>query len=134
MAIGPAIEEMFPGRALREGARRGVAEEVALRLDPPPLPTWSFWTVAGTAAATAAAGGVFGLLETAAQDHYRAQAQSSLTTVVPGGDLKTEGRLVTQHAWTANVLWIAAGAIAVAAGVMIPFVDWEGYGDQAEKF
>ncbi len=42
LSVGPAIEQLFPERALRSGTERGVAKEVALRLDPPPLPPIAF--------------------------------------------------------------------------------------------
>ncbi len=37
-AVGSSVEELFPEYPLRAGVTRGVPKEMALRLDPPPLP------------------------------------------------------------------------------------------------
>ena len=50
-SVGPGVQHLFPSFALRAGVVRGVSKEVALKLDPPPLPRWSTITVAVLAAA-----------------------------------------------------------------------------------
>src|SRR5690606_31599491 len=68
-ALGPVVAELFSERELREGAERGVDPQMAVRLNPPPLPVWSFWSavvVTGAAAAgTAVAGAFWGLNQAA---------------------------------------------------------------------
>ena len=63
-AVGPAVEQLFPAQPLRPGVTRGVAEEVALRLHPPPLPKWSFWSTTAVAVACAGAGTILAFLPT----------------------------------------------------------------------
>ncbi len=126
-AIGPAVEELFPNHNLREGAERGVPKEMALRLNPPPLPTWSFWSVGGGALAAAAAGGVFGLLALNHEDTFHRLRKQSLSTTIEGSELTRAGRLASTNADYANYSFIGAGALAISAGVIALFVDWHGY-------
>ena len=129
LTIGPSVEELFPDRPLREGAKRGVPAEVALKLDPPPLPVWSFWTAAGLTGATAAAGGVFGLLFMESQKVYKQYGKQATTTPIAGSDVVGQGKIVQRNAATANALFIGAAALAVTTGVWALFTDWHGYGE-----
>ncbi len=136
-AIGPAVQELFPDRELKEGATRGVPKEMALRLDPPPLPAWSFWTTAGLASVTAAAGGVFGLLLLpSAQKDYDDYAHLGVPAnmggggqVIDGATLRSKGDDLESRALMANTLLISAGVLAVATGVMYLFTDFAGYAE-----
>jgi len=129
LAVGPSIEELFPGRPVREGAKRGVPDEVALRLDPPPLPTWSFWTAAGTTVGAAAVGGLFGILARSAQGDYNDLAAQSQQTTIEGRVLKDKSKSVSRNNNTANGLFITAGVLAVTSAIVYLFTDWEGYAD-----
>ena len=129
LSVGPAVEELFPDRNVRVGLSRGVAKEVALRLDPPPLPTGAFWGVAGSAAAALAAGGVFGILAETEASSYRTLLTQN---PVEGSILMGHYRNAVFNSTAANVSWAVSGALAIGAGVMFLFTDWEGYGDQAE--
>lgn len=131
-AIGPAIEELFPDRQLKSGMERGVAKEVALRLDPPPLPKWSFYAVGGGAAASLIAGGVFGLLARRDQQEYDKTAKSAIKTPVEGSVLVDIGNRMDREANMANGFFIGSGALAIAAGVMYLFTDFEGYADASK--
>jgi hypothetical protein len=125
-AVGPSVEELFPEYQLREGTTRGVPRSVALRLDPPPLPKWAFYTTAGAAAATLAAGGLFAYLAHDAENQWDQEVQQS---VVEGDQLVRIGDRATSRAHTANALFITSGVLAVGAGVMALFTDWHGYRD-----
>ncbi len=127
-AIGPAIEQLFPEYQLREGTSRGVPKEMALRLSPPPLPRWSFFTVAGAAVAAAAIGGVFGLRANDAEAAYQDLAASK--TTIEGRQLVGHGDDAKKNASYANYSFIGAGVMAVSAGVMALFTDWYGYGEE----
>lgn len=135
LSIGPAVEELFPDRQVRAGLSRGVPDEVALRLDPPPLPTYAFWSVAGGAAAAAAVGGVFGVLSEISQSAFGALLPAEGETQadpVPGAELMRHYNDARMRADVANVAFGTAGALAIAAGVMFLFTDWEGYASTAQ--
>lgn len=127
--VGPAIAELFADYPLRPGRVRGVSQELVSRLNPPPLPTWAFYSTAGTAGAAAVVGGVFAALFIDAQNQYRALAQQSLTEPVRGSDLATLATRAGTNATAANVAFATAGALALAAGVEAFFTDWNGYRD-----
>lgn len=118
-AIGPAIAELFPDHPLRPGAQRGVDEAIALRLNPPPLPPWSFWTVASAAALAATAGAATGVVNVLAQAEFE-RLRTASTISYPA--LKERGDAVNA---TAAATWILLGGAAVGAvvaGFFVPFV------------
>ncbi len=129
-AVGPSVEELFPEYPVREGVTRGVPRDVALRLDPPPLPKWAFWTTAGAAAATAVAGGLFAYLAHDSEKQWNDTVSAGTPGGVPGDTLVDIGNTAESRARTANVLFISSGVLAVSAGVMALFTDWHGYRDQ----
>ena len=131
LAIGPAVEELYADRALREGKSRGVAEEVALRLDPPPLPPWSFYTVAGLAVAAAAAGGLFGILANNAESQFNTTAAGS--GIIQGKVLVDYENDANNNALLANVSYATAGGLALSAAIMFLFTDWHGYGQEIKR-
>ena len=130
--VGPAVQEVFPERPLRAGATRGVAKAMALRLNPPPLPRWPFYATASAALAAAAGGAVMGYLSKDAEDQWKSLSQRSLVEPIPGAQLKELERSAESRARAANVLLVAAGGLAVAAGVEALFTDWHGYGAELE--
>jgi hypothetical protein len=132
-AIGPAIEELFPERQLREGAERGVPKEMALRLNPPPLPAWSFYTVAGGAVVAAAVGGVFGLLAKQSETDANQYAASGVDAPISGATLVEKQNTAESQAFNANVAYGSAGGLALTAVIMFLFTDFEGIGEEAAK-
>jgi hypothetical protein len=126
-AVGPAVQTLFPDRELKPGRTRGVDKEVALRLNPPPLPRWTFYATAGAAAAAVAAGATFGYLANDSRHQYASLANRSLTEPVSGSQLRSLQSTTSQRARTANLFLVAGGALAVAAGVEAFFTDWHGY-------
>lgn len=130
--VGPAVQEVFPDRPLRAGAVRGVDPSVALRLNPPPLPRWPFFATAGAAALAAAGGAVAGLMSADAQSQWRRLANRAATEPVSGAQLADLESTARSRARTANVLFVAAGTLAVAAGVEAFFTDWHGYRAQVD--
>jgi hypothetical protein len=133
--VGPAVEDLFKNYELRGGVTRGVSKEVALRLDPPPIPMGATIGIGVTAVATAIAGGVFSLLALEAQNAYQASANNARDTgvAISGRELTQQGQIATTRATAANVLFGTAGGIAVVAVVMALFTDWKGYRDQLRK-
>jgi hypothetical protein len=130
--VGAAVQEIFPDRTLRAGATRGVDKAVALRLNPPPLPRWPFIATASAAVAAGAGGVVMAYMASDAHDKWKSLAQRSVTEPVPGAGLNDLERTARSRTQTANVLFIAAGTLAVAAGVEAFFTDWHGYRAQLE--
>ena len=131
-AIGPAVAELFPDVTLREGRKRGVDEEVALRLNPPPVPTWAFWSVAGVSATVLASGLALGganLLVVAQFNGRIEEAKDQPVDYQRVQPLMTLANVTAVGAWALVLGGVALGA---GAGVMTPFVDWKGYGDAAE--
>jgi hypothetical protein len=126
-AIGPMTQAVYPDRALRPGRTRGVAKEVALRLNPPPLPRWPFFATAAAAVVAGAAGAGYAYLASDARRQYQALAQRSLTEPVAGAQLRDLQQSVSSRSSTANLLFVTAGGLAVAAGVEAFFTDWHGY-------
>lgn len=128
-AVGPSIEELFPEHPIREGMTRGVPKEMALRLDPPPLPRWSFWTAASATLATLAGAGFYGYLAKESEREWNAQFDDN--QVVAGSTLGEIGDRAHSREKMANTLFISSAVVAVASGVMALFTDWHGYGDAA---
>jgi hypothetical protein len=128
-AVGPSVEELFPEYPVREGLSRGVPRDVALRLDPPPLPKWVFWTSAGAAAASAVAGGLFAYLANDSEKQWNDTVSSGAQGGVSGETLVDIGNTAESRAKTANVFFISSGVLAVSAGVIALFTDWHGYRD-----
>jgi hypothetical protein len=130
-AVGPAVAKMFADVPLRAGAERGVAPEVALRLNPPPVPAWAFYTAAGATAVGLAATALTGWWWFSADSALQQTFVDAKTTRTPGQRVKDEQAEVQR----ANaVFWIVAGvtgALAVTTGVMVPFTDFRGLGEDA---
>jgi hypothetical protein len=128
-ALGPAVDELFGEYPLREGETRGVDDEVALRLNPPPVPQWAFWSVAGSAAgvsALAAAVGTLNLLVVGQFNGWMDQAQQQKVDWSRVAPLQASANVTAAGTWG---LLVTGLALAGTAGVMSPWVDWRGYGD-----
>lgn len=124
-AVGPLVEKLFADRALRAGETRGVDPEIALRLNPPPLPVAVFWSGAALTTATFAAAGVAGVLNAQAGAEYRALAAED---VVEGAVL-VDRRDAQRETAVASWVLVGSGAVlAAATGVVALFTDWQGYG------
>ena len=126
-AVGPAVEKLFPDLPLRAGEQRGVSPEMALRLNPPPVPVWAFVTTSAVAGAALAGTGVTLGLWALAQGSYADLAEQARQAPVAGKELKQRenGMLGAE-----TTMWIfagASGALVASAGALVPFVDWNGF-------
>jgi hypothetical protein len=125
-AVGPSVEQLFTEYQLKQGAVRGVAKEVALRLDPPPIPRTATVVVASVSVATAIAATVFSVLTVTSQSSYNEYARSGTNGgTIDGATLVQKGRELEQRALISNV--------ALVAGVMAFFTDWKGYREANAK-
>lgn len=128
-AVGPAVEQLFPDHALREGQTRGVSDALLKRLNPPPVPVWGFWTLFGSSAVV---GGVAlttaGWWATSTLSHVDL-GQRSISAVQSGQAFKA---LEDQIAASAVAFYVSGGlALALAATTTAAafLTDWEGYGE-----
>lgn len=129
-AVGPAIAELFPDLTLRKGKERGVADEVALKLNPPPLRPWVFWSAAGLTAVLASGAVTLWVSNLVAVAYYRLLVLPSLSK--PGASLSE----VEPVQVAVNVLFVlsltatlSAAATVLATVVSFPFTDFAGYQD-----
>ena len=121
---------MYPLRDIRAGERRGVADEVALRLNPPPIKPWMTLSTFG---ASAASFGTAGLLQylafqrnqdfTAVPDDFSKDNPPQSQTYI---DLQNQGQGFEQGA---QIALISGGVTLVSGIVMSLFTDWMGYGE-----
>ena len=129
-AIGPEVQELFPDVPLKPGMTRGVAAEVALRIHPPPLKPWVFWSLTGVSAVALASGAAFTTWNGLA--YQAADARSRASVKGPDADgLALQGDIANVRTSFAGltVAYGAAAVVGVGAGVSLLFVDWSGAGD-----
>lgn len=131
-AIGPSIKELYPTRELKPGYVRGVSKDVALRLDPPPVPVWATLALGGVAAGAGIAGGIVGVLALTSQSAYKDYAALGKTEVISGATLVKKGNQATTFATAADGLFITAGVVAITTAVVALFTDWKGYRHQTD--
>jgi TolB-like protein len=126
--VGPAIEALFPTVPLRTGQTRGVAEEQARRLVPPPVPPALFWSGVATSGTLLVGAAVAASAQVIFQGEYKAVLQRSQTNVESGATLVQLGE-ATRTAEVAG--WALLGAGVVVGGLsiaMAPLTDFHGYG------
>lgn len=126
--VGDIVAALFPEVPLRAGEVRGVSDEIAVRLHPPPLPPWAFWTTLGASGALASSTLVSATWWAASQQGFRDAADQARKQATPGLTVKErEDTLIAAETTT----WALAGATLVgivATGLVVPFVDWENAG------
>lgn len=128
-AVGPAVAEIFPGRGLREGQTRGVSDEVALRLHPPPLDPWTVYTAGGVGAGFAALA-VVGL---GLNLLFGGVMSAAVADAGPDGGSTIDKRQL-DALFTATNVSLGAAAVAGAgalagfggAALLALFTDWDG--------
>ncbi|MEO0812574.1 MAG: hypothetical protein AAFY60_06900, partial [Myxococcota bacterium] len=133
-AVGPAVEKLFDEYELRDGAERGVPQEMALRLNPPPIPTWGFYSVAGAALASAGAATGFGVAALIAKNDFENEVGStSPENPAEGARVVELEDSFNSRKTLSNAFWISTGVFAIAGTVMAFFTDWDGYQEAAER-
>lgn len=128
-SIGPAVEQLFGELPLRSGRSRGVPRALAMRLNPPPVPAWAFWTGASATAAVGGAAVIVGVLNGAARldaDAYKASEAVDIHVAA------AKDEATNQLAYTVIGLGSAAVAGTVATTVAGFFTDFDGYADLDE--
>ncbi|HEY4220322.1 MAG TPA: hypothetical protein VGO62_03250, partial [Myxococcota bacterium] len=128
-ALGPMVQELFPDVPLKPGLSRGVAPEVSLRIHPPPLQPWVFWSLGGVSAAAVATGAVFTTWNALAYSAAVDKADASIKgPAIPGSDLNSDLGSVRGSFVGLLVCYGAAAVVGAGAGVSALFVDWDGVG------
>lgn len=124
--LGPIVQGLFKGRPLKEGRVAGVNKEAIARLNPPPLPRVVFFATGAAAVIAGGVGGVFGYLSRDSQNNFKSLAEGSVApgSSVSGAELNAKIAQAKSRANTANVLFAASGALALATVVEIFFTDW----------
>lgn len=128
--VGPAVSQLFADRPLREGQTEGVAPELALRVNPPPLPPWVFWATASTAGALVVGAGATLAINTVLFSQVSARQEDARKTPVKGADLLALRSQNDLAAGTTLALVGAAVVVGATAGALTLFTDWQGYGDE----
>ncbi len=125
-AIGPAVEKLFPDRALRPGEERGVSPEIARLLNPPPLPLWSLLSAGAVTGGLALGTVILAGAQLVSRALYEGTLADAKEQAVTLDELQSEQLVV-------NGLFIAAlgmGAITLVAGagtgVLALFTDYVG--------
>lgn len=125
-AVGPVVQELFPDLPLKPGATRGVPEQTALRIHPPPLSPVVFWSLLGGAGAAVVVGG--GLTTWNA-----ATASDALTDLDASvGGKPADGARLNEQLGTIRATFIgtiaaygAAAALLGGAAIAAAFTDWD---------
>jgi hypothetical protein len=128
-AIGPAVAELFADKQLLAGRERGVDKELGRRLNPPPVPSWAFFTTAGVGAGLLAVGTAVGVTSSLLNASVQERIDASVNAETPGRPLKNDYDVAVGTALTADALFVAGGAAVLAAGGMALFTDFWGYQD-----
>lgn len=122
--VGPSVEVLFPEAPLKAGRTRGVAPQLAVRLNPPPLDPWVFWTSASATGLALAVSGTASVVWAVSEQDLAAFAEKR---VIDGGEfIKARDRADSLFALAATT-WVVGAAFAAASGALVGFVDWAGY-------
>ena len=123
-ATGQIVAELYPEAKVKPGAARGVTRDIVARLTTPPPPRWVFFTTTGAAVAAAATGGFFAITAQGYFNDYTALVDKAQSAAIDGAELQSRKGKVNDAALGANISFIVAGALALAAGAEAFFTDW----------
>jgi hypothetical protein len=135
LAIGPAVEGIYPERNNRPGTERGVPEKVLLRLNPPPISPMTTLSTIGVSVAALVLGGAY-----AYRGQEQAEFYNSGAGMEPGryestqlDTFRTTQESAQSYVALGNVGLITGGVLAIGSTVMSLFTDWEILGDEASE-
>ena len=130
-AIGPGVEQLFADHPLRPGETRGVDKEAAFLLNPPPLPPWAWFSTVGAGVVAVGVAAGVGLFTASEVTRIDERLQQSTINVVDGGGLVADHQRAVNASIVAWSVGAAAGAVFVAAAVLVPFTDFAGHQELA---
>jgi hypothetical protein len=128
-AVGPAVEKLFKDVPLKPGVTRGVAPELALQVNPPPLPAWATVTTGVASGLLLVAGVVAGTSAASEKATFDGLAERARGQDVQAALLNESASRAQGWAGAANGLYGGAAAVGVATTVMFFFTDWAGARD-----
>ena len=134
LALGPAVEQLYPNRPNRPGTTRGVAKKLLLRLNPPPIAPATTLTTIGLSVAVLALGGTTALLGQGEVANYNS-AFGQEDGYYSGEQLEVfhDSQQKAQNlVMIGNVGLVAGGLLALTSTVMSFFTDWALLGDSEE--
>ncbi len=124
--VGPSIEQLFSDRPVKAGAVRGVPQETARRLNPPPLSPWVMGGTAASGLVLIAAGAGAGIASLQAQSTYRALVdQANDGTPIDSKLLREQEASANFAAITANVLYGVGAVVGIVSLLLIPMTNFE---------
>jgi hypothetical protein len=131
LAIGPAVEELYPKRPNRPGTKRGVAEKVLLRLNPPPIAPVGTLTTIGVSVVGLVVGGTFALLGQDEVNNYNngAGQENGFYTGDSLAVFNDSQDKAESYVMIGSIGLIAGGALALTSTVMSFFTDWAMLGE-----
>ena len=127
LAIGPAVEEIYPERENRPGTTRGVAKKVLLRLNPPPISPMTTLSTLGASVAALVVGGTYAYRGQEEADFYNSGAGMSAGRYESNEreTFRTTQQNAENYTALGNVGLITGGVLALGTTVMSLFTDWE---------
>jgi hypothetical protein len=122
-----ALDDLYTDKPVAQEGPRGVSVAMVAQYEKrPPLPNAVFIATGGLAVVSAVVGGVFGSLSSANMKSYNDSAKLASTQPISARDLDAYRSQSVSQAQVANVAFIAAGVLAVGAGVEAIFTNWSG--------
>jgi hypothetical protein len=132
LAIGPAVEKLFPELPLKEGETRGVSEVMTRRMVPPPMPEWAFWGGVAASGVLVAGAAVAGGVQMLAASDVKALGERAQLQIVDGKDVvAAQNRMVAAEVtgWALAATGVAVVSFA-GTSALIGLIDFEGYGEE----
>ncbi len=127
LAIEPSVQSLYTGRAYRPGTEPGVPDELVLRLNPPPVPSWFTRTMGWTGLGLAAAGGItYGATWLYHNNRQNDLRQGNIDSGQSAASSAQTGRALE----TSSHTFLITGALFGAAfGALYALTDWEDVDD-----
>jgi hypothetical protein len=125
LAIGPSVEKLYGDRTYRPGTTPGVPDELVLRLNPPPVPSWLTESIGWAGAGMVAAAGLSYGITYLYHDNRNTGLQGPDNGPQAGSDA-ARSAATGQALQTASLSMLVTGLILnTAFGALYALTDWE---------
>jgi hypothetical protein len=128
LAIGPSMQKLYTDRPYRPGTQPGVPDELVLRLNPPPVPSWLTksmgWAGLGFAAAGGLSYGATWLYHSNRADRLR--QEENMQGSIAASSAQT-GRTLER---SSQALLVTGLIFSTAFGALFALTDWENTDEQ----